>query len=65
MAHSHLECRGMTETVTNTSNPLCGAGCAGPVGLPVPRVELRVADEEGDGVQEVEQQATRMIEEAG
>lgn len=45
--HAILECWGMTETLTNTSNPLCGARRAGTVGLPVPGVELRVTDEGG------------------
>jgi malonyl-CoA/methylmalonyl-CoA synthetase len=37
----------MTETLTNTSNPLNGERRAGTVGPPVSGVELRVTDEEG------------------
>jgi malonyl-CoA/methylmalonyl-CoA synthetase len=42
-----LECWGMTETLTNASNPLMGERRAGSVGLPVPGVELRTADDDG------------------
>ena len=45
--HTILECWGMTETLTNASNPLAGKRRAGTVGRPVPGVELRVADEDG------------------
>jgi malonyl-CoA/methylmalonyl-CoA synthetase len=40
-----LERYGMTETVMITSNPLEGERRAGTVGLPLPGVELRLADE--------------------
>ena len=42
-----LERYGMTETNMNTSNPYDGARMPGSVGLPLPGVELRIAD--GDG----------------
>ena len=42
-----LERYGMTETGMNTSNPLHGERRAGTVGLPLPGVEVRVADEAG------------------
>jgi malonyl-CoA/methylmalonyl-CoA synthetase len=45
--HAILECWGMTETLTNASNPLRGARRPGSVGSPVPGVELRVADGQG------------------
>jgi len=45
--HTILECWGMTETLTNASNPLIGNRRAGTVGLPVPGVELRIVDDEG------------------
>jgi malonyl-CoA/methylmalonyl-CoA synthetase len=45
--HTILERYGMTETGMNTSNPLDGERRAGTVGLPLPEVELRVADEDG------------------
>ncbi len=41
-----LERYGMTETGMNTSNPYEGARRAGTVGLPLPGVELRIADPE-------------------
>jgi malonyl-CoA/methylmalonyl-CoA synthetase len=37
----------MTETGMNTSNPLHGERRAGTVGLPLPGVEVRVADDDG------------------
>jgi malonyl-CoA/methylmalonyl-CoA synthetase len=43
-----LERYGMTETGINTSNPYVGARIAGTVGLPLPGVEVRVSDVEGD-----------------
>ena len=43
-----LERYGMTETGMNTSNPLHGERRAGTVGLPLPGVEVRVADENGN-----------------
>ena len=42
-----LERYGMTETGMNTSNPLDGERRAGTVGLPLPGVEVRVADDKG------------------
>lgn len=41
-----VERYGMTETVVLTSNPLDGARKPGTVGLPLPSVELRIADAE-------------------
>ncbi|MEP3674073.1 malonyl-CoA synthase [Sulfitobacter sp.] len=45
--HRILERYGMTETNMNTSNPYEGERRAGTVGLPLPDVELRIADAEG------------------
>ncbi len=45
--HAILERYGMTETGMNTSNPLDGDRIAGTVGLPLPDVEVRVADDQG------------------
>ncbi len=45
--HAIVECWGMTETLTNASNPLHGERRPGTVGQPVPGVELRVADNAG------------------
>ena len=45
--HRLLERYGMTETGMNTSNPLHGERRPGTVGLPLPGIELRVADEDG------------------
>lgn len=45
--HRILERYGMTETNMNTSNPYDGERRAGTVGLPLPDVELRIADAEG------------------
>jgi malonyl-CoA/methylmalonyl-CoA synthetase len=42
--HRILERYGMTETNMNTSNPYVGDRRAGTVGLPLPGVELRLAD---------------------
>ena len=42
-----LERYGMSETLMNTSNPLSGERKAGTVGMPLPGVSLRVADEHG------------------
>ena len=44
--HRILERYGMTETNMNTSNPYDGERRAGTVGMPLPGVELRVADAE-------------------
>ena len=43
--HRIVERYGMSETVVLTSNPLDGARKPGTVGLPLPSVELRIADE--------------------
>jgi malonyl-CoA/methylmalonyl-CoA synthetase len=48
--HAILERYGMTETNMSTSNPYRGARIAGSVGLPLPGVEIRVADGEGHPV---------------
>ncbi|MEO8300696.1 MAG: malonyl-CoA synthase [Rhizomicrobium sp.] len=45
--HAILERYGMTETNMNTSNAYRGARIPGSVGLPLPGVEIRIAD--GDG----------------
>ncbi len=42
--HTVLERYGMTETCMNTSNPYDGARKPGTVGLPLPGVEVRLAD---------------------
>jgi malonyl-CoA/methylmalonyl-CoA synthetase len=42
--HAILERYGMTETNMNTSNPYDGPRIAGSVGLPLPGVEIRVAE---------------------
>ena len=44
--HAILERYGMTETSMNTSNPYDGERVAGSVGLPLPGVEVRIADPE-------------------
>ncbi|HKQ44074.1 MAG TPA: malonyl-CoA synthase [Rhizomicrobium sp.] len=46
--HAILERYGMTETNMNTSNPYEGARVPGSVGLPLPHVEVRIADKEGN-----------------
>ena len=45
--HTILERYGMSETGMNTSNPLDGERLPGTVGLPLPDVEVRVADADG------------------
>ena len=45
-----IERYGMTETNMNTSNPYDGPRIAGTVGLPLPGVELRIADNKGQEV---------------
>ena len=45
-----IERYGMTETNMNTSNPYEGPRTAGTVGLPLPGVELRIADDKGHEV---------------
>jgi len=46
--HRILERYGMTETGMNTSNPLHGVRKPGTVGLPLPGVEVRVANDTGE-----------------
>lgn len=46
--HRILERYGMTETNMNTSNPYEGERRAGTVGLPLPDVDLRIADADGN-----------------
>jgi malonyl-CoA/methylmalonyl-CoA synthetase len=46
--HAILERYGMTETLIDTSNPLDGERIPGSVGLPLPGVEVRIADGEGN-----------------
>ncbi len=60
--HAILERYGMTETGMNTSNPLDGERRPGTVGLPLPDVELRIADDEGRPLPQGE---TGMIEVRG
>lgn len=48
--HAILERYGMTETNMNASNPYSGARRAGTVGLPLPGVEIRIADEKEQAV---------------
>jgi malonyl-CoA/methylmalonyl-CoA synthetase len=48
--HTVLERYGMTETCMNTSNPYDGQRKPGTVGLPLPGVELRLADADGNPV---------------
>ena len=48
--HAILERYGMTETNMNSSNPYRGDRIAGSVGLPLPGVEIRIADGEGHPV---------------
>lgn len=43
-----LERYGMSETLMNTSNPLCGERVAGSVGVALPGVTVRVADDAGN-----------------
>jgi malonyl-CoA/methylmalonyl-CoA synthetase len=46
--HAILERYGMTETNMNTSNPYDGPRLPGSVSLPLPGIELRIADKEGN-----------------
>ena len=48
--HTVLERYGMTETCMNTSNPYDGTRKPGTVGLPLPGVDLRLADADGNPV---------------
>jgi malonyl-CoA/methylmalonyl-CoA synthetase len=45
--HQIIECWGMSETMTNTANPLQGPRKPGSAGKPLPGVEVRVVDETG------------------
>lgn len=45
--HNIIECWGMTETMTNTANPIRGEQRRGSVGLALPGVELRAVDGAG------------------
>ena len=45
--HAILERYGMTETNMNTSNPYDGVRLPGSVGLPLPGVDVRIADKDG------------------
>jgi malonyl-CoA/methylmalonyl-CoA synthetase len=48
--HAIVERYGMTETNMNISNPLHGERRAGTVGLPLPGVEARIVNADGDAV---------------
>jgi malonyl-CoA/methylmalonyl-CoA synthetase len=48
--HAILERYGMSETLMNTSNPYRGERIPGSVGLPLPGVEVRIADPETGAV---------------
>jgi malonyl-CoA/methylmalonyl-CoA synthetase len=48
--HAILERYGMTETHMNTSNPYDGPRVPGSVGVPLPDVELRIADKDGNAL---------------
>jgi malonyl-CoA/methylmalonyl-CoA synthetase len=48
--HRLLECWGMSETMTNTANPLRGERRAGSAGKPLPGVVVRVVDAAGQPV---------------
>lgn len=48
--HAILERYGMTETNMNVSNPYDGDRIAGTVGVPLPGVELRIADHDGNAM---------------
>jgi malonyl-CoA/methylmalonyl-CoA synthetase len=61
--HAILERYGMTETNMNTSNPYEGERVAGTVGMPLPDVEVRVADPESG--KELAQGGVGMIEVRG
>ncbi len=60
--HRILERCGMTETGMNTSNPYDGERVAGTVGTPLPGVEIRITDRNGDPVPDGE---TGMLEVKG
>lgn len=46
--HTILERYGMSETIINTSNPLHGERLPATVGFPLPGLELRIADDDGN-----------------
>lgn len=46
--HQIIECWGMSETMTNTANPLQGQRKPGSAGLPLPTVEVKVVDGKGE-----------------
>lgn len=48
--HAILGRYGMTETNMNASNPSAGPRKAGTIGLPLPNIDIRIADEEGRAV---------------
>src|SRR3546814_14021449 len=48
--HRILERYGMTETTMIASNPLDGERIAGTVGFPLPGIEVRIADEDGQAL---------------
>jgi malonyl-CoA/methylmalonyl-CoA synthetase len=48
--HAILERYGMTETNMNTSNPYDGIRRPGSVGMPLPQVEVRIADKDGNAI---------------
>jgi malonyl-CoA/methylmalonyl-CoA synthetase len=45
--HTILERYGMTETGMNTANPLSGERVGGSVGMPLPGISVRIADDDG------------------
>jgi malonyl-CoA/methylmalonyl-CoA synthetase len=47
-----LERYGMTETNMSTSNPYDNERIAGTVGLPLPGIQLRIADDKGNEVKQ-------------
>lgn len=48
--HRILERYGMSETIINTTNPLHGDRVPATVGFPLPKLELRIADDSGHAV---------------
>ncbi len=50
--HDILERYGMTETNMNASNPYSGPRKAGTVGLPLPKVDIRIVNDEGHPVEQ-------------
>ncbi len=53
--HAILERYGMTETNMNTSNPYEGARRAGTVGLPLPGIDIRIANPENGAILEADE----------